>query len=520
MKQLSPLDAQFFYSEASHQPMVIGGLWLCDQSSAPNGLVRHKDILKYISNRLSSSSLFRRKLQHAPLRLDDPYWVEDKNFDLEYHIRHVGLPQPGDWRQLCIFAARAMSRTMDMERAPWEITIIEGLNNVEGIPPGSFALLLRLHHAYVDGKSGVELTTALMSDSPDHDYEQTPQPHYSERLPSHAQMWARTLPRLLGQSARTVRAGASVARKSFQLFGQLKNKAQPDQRYAPSTLFNAPISAHRAYGGMSWNIAELKQIRRCAEGATLNDAIIAIIGGGLRRYLMRRDALPFDQSLVALCPVSIRPEHARRDMGNLISIMLIGMGTDIADPLERLDAAVRQRTQRGGPLAKDVVHELITSLGELVPAPARMLTGWLQNKARFASRLPVINTLITNVPGPTNGTAKKYIAGAELLATYPIVPILDGMGLCHGITGLYGQLFLGVVADREILPDMDLYIDCIQQSTDEYLALCRQQAAVAAAAAEAAAATVVPLEQEKSAAPRKRVNAASQDAEAGKGGPA
>ncbi|MGH8432889.1 MAG: WS/DGAT/MGAT family O-acyltransferase [Pseudomonas sp.] len=502
MKQLTPMDAQFFYSDAPHQPMVIGGLWLCDQSSAPNGLVRHKDIISYINSRLSTTSLFRRRLQHAPLRLDDPYWVDDKNFDLEYHIRHVGLPQPGDWRQLCIFAARAMSRTMDMERAPWEITIIEGLNNVEGIPPGSFALLLRLHHAYVDGKSGVELLTTLMADKPDLEYDKLPQQHYSERLPSHAQMWARTLPRLIGHSARTVRAGASVARKSLQLFSQLKGTARPDQHYAPNTLFNGPISPHRTVGGMGWKIDDLKQIRRCVDGATVNDAIIAIIGGGLRRYLMRREALPFGQSLVALCPVSIRPESAQRDMGNQISAMFIGMGTDLADPLERL-TAVRQRTRRGGPLAKDVMHELITSLGNLLPAPMRMLSSWLQSQARFLSRLPLINTLITNVPGPS-GNAKKYVAGAELLATYPIVPIFDGLGLCHAITGLYGQLFLGVTADREILPDMDVYIDCLRQSTDEYLELARQQAQAA------------PVEPAKATHARKRTNSPERSAEPGK----
>lgn len=279
MKQLTPMDAQFFYSDAPHQPMVIGGLWICDQNSAPNGLVRHKDIIRYINSRLSSTSLFRRRLQHAPLRLDDPYWLEDKNFDLEYHIRHVGLPQPGDWRQLCIFTARAMSRTLDMERAPWEITVIEGLNNVEGVPPGSFALLLRLHHAYVDGKSGVEITTLLMDDQIDFDENTYRQP-VSDRLPTRTQMWAKTVPRLLGQSLRSAKASLSIARKSLQLAAQLRGDASPDQNRVPSTLFNAQISPHRSYGATQWPIADLKQIRRCAEGATLNDVIIAIIAGG------------------------------------------------------------------------------------------------------------------------------------------------------------------------------------------------------------------------------------------------
>lgn len=478
MKQLTPMDAQFFYSDAPHQPMVIGGLWICDQNSAPNGLVRHKDIIRYINSRLSSTSLFRRRLQHAPLRLDDPYWLEDKNFDLEYHIRHVGLPQPGDWRQLCIFTARAMSRTLDMERAPWEITVIEGLNNVEGVPPGSFALLLRLHHAYVDGKSGVEITTLLMDDQIDFDENTYRQP-VSDRLPTRTQMWAKTVPRLLGQSLRSAKASLSIARKSLQLAAQLRGDASPDQNRVPSTLFNAQISPHRSYGATQWPIADLKQIRRCAEGATLNDVIIAIIAGGLRRYLLRREALPVEQSLVALCPVAMRPESARRDMGNLISMMLIGMGTDMADPQLRLQA-ITERTQRGAPLAKEVMHELITSMGEVLPAPMRMLGGWLQNQVRYVSRFHLQNTLITHVPGPTNGAEKKYFAGAEILATYPIVPVFDGMGLSHGITSLYGNIILGVLADRQMLPDMDVYMASLQESTEEYLALAHQRGAEAA----------------------------------------
>jgi len=469
MKQLTPMDAQFFYSDAPHQPMVIGGVWICDQSTAPNGLVRHKDIIQYVNNRLSRTSLFRRRLQHAPFRLDDPYWVEDKNFDLEYHIRHVGLPQPGDWRQLCIFIARSMSRTLDMERAPWEITIIEGLNNVEGVPPGSFALLLRLHHAYVDGKSGVELTNLLLDDSPDSDYAQTIRP-YSEQMPSRAQMWTRTVPRLMGQTFRSLNAGIKVTRKSLQLLNRLRGESMPEQLRAPATLFNAQISPHRTYGGYAWRIADLKRIRRGAEGATLNDVILAVIGGGLRRYLLRRESLPVASSLVAICPVAVRPEEAQRDMGNLISMMFIGLGTDISDPLERLQA-IRQRTERGAPLAKDVLYELINSLGDLVPAPLRMLNGWVYNQARLGGRVPVMNTIVTNVPGPTNGHEAKYFAGARLLTIFPFVPIFDGMGLSHGITSVYDQIVLGVVADRQILPDIDVYIDCIRQATDEYLAL-------------------------------------------------
>lgn len=495
MKQLTPLDAQFFYSDAPHQPMVGASLWICDQRTAPNGLVRHKDIIRYFSNRLSSTSLFRRRLEHAPFWLDDPYWVEDKSFDLEYHIRHVGLPQPGDWRQLCIFAARSMSRTLDMERAPWELTIIEGLDNVEGVAPGSFALLLRFHHAYIDGKAGIEINNLLMSDQPEIDDNPYQQP-CNQRLPSRARMWGKTFPRLLTQPLRSLRASVSATKAGLQLLNRMHGENRPAQKSIPTTLFNAQVSPHRTFGGLTWKISDIKPVRRCAEGATLNDVILAIIAGGLRRYLLRREALPAEQSLVAMCPVAILSEEAQRT-GNLVSGMLIGIGTDIEDPVERL-RSILERTQSGAELARDVVYDLIVSMGDLVPAPMRMLGGWMSSQWRYVGKYHLCNTLITNFPGPM-GKARKYFAGAEVQALYPVPPIADGMALSHAITSLYDQIILGVGSDRHVLPDMDVYIECLQQSTEEYLALGRQ-------------ALQTPAKEARPTPPRKRA-AATADGE-------
>lgn len=496
MKQLTPLDAQFFYSDATHQPMVGGSLWICDQRTAPNGLVRHKDIIRYFSTRLSSTSLFRRRLQHAPFWLDDPYWVEDKSFDLEYHIRHVGLPQPGDWRQLCIFAARSMSRTLDMDRAPWELTIIEGLNNVEGVAPGSFALLLRFHHAYIDGKAGIEINNLLMSDQAELDEVAYQQP-YNDRLPSRAHLWGKTLPRLMTQPLRSLRASLSASRAGLNLLTRLRGENRPAQKRVPSTLFNAQVTPHRTFGGLTWKIDDIKHIRRCAEGATLNDVILAIIAGGLRRYLRRREALPADLSLVALCPVAILSEEAQRT-GNLVSGMLIGIGTHIENPVERLQA-ILERTQSGAELARDVVYDLIVSMGDLVPAPMRMLGSWMGSHWRHVGKYHLCNTLITNFPGPM-GKARKYFAGAEVQALYPVPPIADDMALSHAITSLYDQIILGVGSDRHVLPDMDVYIDCLQTSTEEYLALVRQP-------------TDSPTGEVRATPPRQRAASAPTDAE-------
>lgn len=469
MKQLTPMDSHFFYFEAPNQPMMIGSLWLCDQSTAPGGLVRHKDILQYVSDRLNTTSYFRRRLEKAPFQLDDPYWLDDENFDLEYHVRHVGLPQPGDWRQLCIFTARTMSRSVDMERAPWEIYIIEGVNNVEGVPPNSFAVLIRFHHAYVDGKASLELTTAMMEETADHEYGRRDRVEVAERAPTRLEMWSRTTPRMMGQAWRSMRAGLTAGRKSIELARRLRSEAKPEQRRVPRTIFNVQISPHRSYGALTWNIPELKRMRQLCPGATLNDVVISIIAGGMRRYLSHHNQLPASESLVAMCPVSVRPSEAMKDCGNLISAMFIGIGTDIGEPLERL-SAVRRRTARGVPLARDVLCDLNNAVGDMMPPYVRALGAWLQNKSRLASTVPLVNTLITNVPG-IPGLVPRYFAGARIANVFPLAPVSDGMGISHCLTGIYDDLNVGVLADRNIVSDMDFYMSCIQASTEEYRAL-------------------------------------------------
>src|SRR3954451_22653819 len=166
MKQLSGMDASFVYFETPNAPGHIFSVWIYDQSSAPGGKVTFKGILEHVRQRLHVSRTFRQRLVEVPLGLDHPYWMEDPNFDLEFHVRHIALPEPGDWRQLCIQVARLVSRPLDLERPLWELYVIEGLDNVAGIPRGCFALVTKVHHAAIDGMSGMELTTAIHDDTP------------------------------------------------------------------------------------------------------------------------------------------------------------------------------------------------------------------------------------------------------------------------------------------------------------------------------------------------------------------
>src|SRR5437773_7076733 len=161
MQQLSGLDASFLYFETPNAPMHVGGILVYDQSTAPGGRVTFKGILANFERRLHLVRCFRQRLAYVPFNLDHPYWIEDPDFDLEFHVRHIAPPQPGDWRQLCIQAARLHSRPLDMTRPLWEVTVIEGLDNVDGVAPGSFAVVHKIHHAAIDGVTMLEITSAV-----------------------------------------------------------------------------------------------------------------------------------------------------------------------------------------------------------------------------------------------------------------------------------------------------------------------------------------------------------------------
>ncbi|MFN3582156.1 MAG: WS/DGAT domain-containing protein, partial [Pseudomonas sp.] len=260
--------------------------------------------------------------------------------------------------------------------------------------------------------------------------------------------------------------------------------------------FNTAITPHRSYGVHTWNISDLKRMRALSPGASMNDVIISIIAGGLRRYLGFHKQLPVE-SLVSMCPVSIRPDEARKDCGNLISAMYIGIGTDIEDPVERL-IAVHRRTERGIPLAKEVLCDLTNSAGDMVPAYMRALGAWAQNKSRIAGRFPLINTVTTNVPG-IPGMAPKYFAGAKVNQVFPLVPISDGVAISHGMTGIYDKLNVGVLADRKVMPDMDRYVGFLEESTQEFLTRVEAYEQAMRQAAERESAKALPATEVKKA---------------------
>jgi WS/DGAT/MGAT family acyltransferase len=463
MQQLSAQDAQFLYMESEDNLIHVTAVYIYDPSTAPNGKVRFKDIIQHVESRLDASPIFTRRLVHVPFALDYPYWAEDENFDIEFHIRHGRLPDPGDWRQFCIHMARYHSRPMSMRRPPWEMYVVEGLDNVKGFPPGCYAIATKIHHAAVDGASATKFFGALS----DIDASGTPafQAEAIEQAPrpSLPQMLARAV---VNNATSPVRMFDTVLRNAPTLYQAFQNKFHPDDDGAgvPNTRFNVPVSAHKMFDATVFDLADFKTIRQAVDGATVNDVVLAVASGGLRRYLQHHGELP-DRSLVAWVPINARP---RKDTdpgngGNRITAMTTRIYTDIEDPLARLREITRT-TRRSKEAKSGLSARLMTDLTQHVPAATQLLAGRLVLRAGMAPK--VCNLFISNVPGPQT---PLYMNGAKILHYYGMAPLANGMGLFIATPSYNGQISFSITSTREILTDIDFFMDCLRDAQDDLL---------------------------------------------------
>ena len=461
MQQLSGQDASFLYFETPRTPMHIGGIMIYDPSTTGGGKQGFKDILRAIESRLHLARSFREKVVNVPFNLDHPWWVEDKHFDLEYHVRHIRLPEPGDWRQLCIQAARLHSRALDLTRPLWEFTVVEGLDAIPGLPKGSYAIISKVHHACIDGMSGVDLIEAI------HDLEAEPSdapkatPWSGENDPNAMELMFRAQVNNLTQPfrfaevmARTVpalgRLGQGFAERRFE-----RPSVQP-----PKTRFNRTVTGHRVVEGRRYDLQEIRAIKNAVPGATVNDAVLTIVGGALRSYLEEKLELP-DTSMIAMAPISVRGEEGKGAMGNQVAAMTVALGTHIADPLERL-TSVHDSTVSSKAMTKAVGAKLMTDYSQFIPSTTAALATRLYTEYGLADRMNMpFNCVVTNVPGPQ---FPLYSAGAQLVTQFGLGPIFDGMGLIFPVLSYCGFITISLTSCREMMPDPEFFGRCLDES--------------------------------------------------------
>ncbi len=484
MKQLTSLDAQFLNVESSTTTGHVGALLPLDPSTAPGGKLTLESVRDLMEQRLHLCPTFRQRLIEVPLGLGLPYWVDDPDFDLEYHLRDVALPAPGDEQQLGEQVARIHSRPLDRSRPLWEMYLIHGVGG-EGA-----ALYYKIHHAAIDGVSGAEILTTLLDTTveprevglPDDDWAPKPLPSLPEVIArtsvANAQLTARSLvrlPRSLSYladlpgaanfpGARQVSAVADAA------LAMTSRRIRPRQHTAralevPHTPFNGPITPHRRFAYGSVPLEQVKKIKNAFE-LTVNDVVMALTTTALRRWLLDHDALP-TIPLVAAVPVSVRAEGAEGIAGNQISVMIASLPTHIADPVDRLEAVHASMLE-----AKDSFDALPATLLQDLSAVLPTALSSLSSKALFQlATVPGLpfNLFISNVPGPQ---LPLYVAGARVQGIHPVSAVSRVTGGLNVTLFSYdGALNFGLIACREMVPDLWKVVGYLADAADELIAV-------------------------------------------------
>ncbi len=491
MRQLSTSDWTMVAIDTPSAHNTIGIVGIYDTSACTDGPPGYDDVLAYIGDRLHVAESFRERILNVPLGLDRPYWVRDGDFDLEYHVRQIALPRPGNWRQFCTQVARIHARPLDLTRPPWELYVIDGLDGIDHVPPGSIAVFLRVHHAAIDGVAGAEILTAIHTHAPDAP-PPPPDPGYHwepDPIPSDADLLRRAALHGMARPVSVLRSFGDAARQLPMLARDSRNPDVTSPASLPAgTRFNQPVGPHRVFGTSYTTIGVMKQIRRGMPEAKINDIGLAVVGGAIRTYLLDKDDLP-EASLLAMMPISIRPTITQQTAsadgtaasasagssataGNQFTLAPITMATDEADPFARLRRIVVSTSH-----VKDAGAYPVRALMEMSEEALGGLIGTVQRTAVRAlsrrGRTLAVHTLVSNVPGPRT---PMYFCGARMVDVTGLGPVLDGMALNNGI-GSYGDhVNFCFTADRDAMPDPEFYEDCLAGAIDDLLAAAKARA--------------------------------------------
>jgi diacylglycerol O-acyltransferase len=476
MERLTGLQSLYLRLETDSMPMNASALTIYDRSAAPGGSVGFAAIQRFIAERAHRAGLFRRRLAALPLSIARPYWIDDPGFDIEFHVRHIALPRPGDWRQLCTQVARLHARPLDRSRPLWECYVIEELDNIPGLPSGSFALFFKTHFAALGGVPGAQLFSALHELAPDARASAPKQRRYFDHPPTLVDLTARAgADAMMTPLALARYAAASVgpllrlaAREGGALAQRVLHGAAGaaglDRLPAPRVRFNHPVSPHRVVDGVRFPAVEIARMIECVPGASVEDVAVTVIGGALRKYLEAHLEAPVD-SLVAEIPVGPRVATRSRPEAAFVDSAVMPIYTDIENAGERL----RRVVAGGRRLHADGVarqgRKLVADAIQFVPSPVLGVVGDLAQRLRLGSRLaPIVNTSIASVRGPD---VPLYFAGAPLVGYYGLSVVDDLAGIAHVVGQYHGAVTIGATACRAMMPDPGRYAACLYESYDE-----------------------------------------------------
>jgi diacylglycerol O-acyltransferase / wax synthase len=452
-ERLTVLDEMFLHLEGPTTHMHVGGIALFE-GDAPD----YDDILEMIALRLQYVPRFRQKLATVPLGLGRPLWVDDPHFNIEYHVRHTALPAPGSRAKLNRLVARIMSQQLDRAKPLWEFWVAEGLAG------NRFALISKTHHSLVDGISGTDIMSVLLDPSPEppqierDDWRPSVEPS-SDRLMVEALRERLTSPREVMRSVQS--ATSDPAKLPGRLIESLRAMSEwvGSGFAAPASSLNRPISPHRRFETVNVQLDDLKRIKN-AFGGTVNDVVLTVVSGGLRRLLQARGERVDDLELRAMVPVSVRADHQRGSLGNMVANVWAVLPIYEPDPLERLQVISESMTDLKSS-GQAVGAQLLTSLGEFAPPTI------VAQASRMVARQRAFNLVVTNVPGPQ---IPLYTLGREMLEVYPVLPLSGNTTLGVALLSYNGSVGFGLLGDYETTEDIGELAEGIEKSVAELLA--------------------------------------------------
>ncbi len=469
MHHLSGMDATFLYIETPEMPMHVGSMHLFDLPEGYQGDF-YEAVREHIAKRMHLAALFQRKLALMPFELANPVWVDDEDVDLDYHLRRVTLSRPGSMEQLEQLVGRLHSSLIDRSRPLWEFYVIEGFHT------GQAAFYTKIHHAAMDGAAGVALAQAVfdLTPVPRAVKPPRPRPRTLQYQLGVAELAAAALSNTLRQYVKLARilpdmgrAAKSLLRRETDDDGKRRFVVRKQFRLGPRTPINVAITNQRSFAGANLPLAEIKEITRVTD-TTVNDVVLALCSSALRRYLDDQGCNP-DKQLIAAVPVSLRAA-GNTDLNNQVSMMFVGLASDIADPLQRLHAIRGQAAS-----AKELTGKIKTAIPTDFPSFGApwLMSGLasLYGRSRLANVMPPLaNVTVSNVPGPQ---VPLFMAGAKVALYYPVSIPIHGVALNITVQGYNGMLGFGLTACRRALPDVRVLAGYLGDALEELLTAAR-----------------------------------------------
>jgi WS/DGAT/MGAT family acyltransferase len=436
MPLMAPNDSLFIIPESREQPMHVGSLQLFDlPDGADRSLIRES--YEEMLTATDVAPLFRMRPYRSITTLGQWAWTYDDDVDIEHHVRHSALPEPGRVRELLALASRLHGSLLDRQRPLWECHVIEGL---EG---NRFAVYTKLHHAVMDGVSGLRLLQRSLSPTED---ERTPAFWAPRPRKPRADSGGSNLLGLPLAAARGVTDLARLTPTVLRLANQaLREHAATLPMQAPKSMLNVPITGARRFAAQSWPLEQIRAVGK-AGGATVNDVVLAMCSSALRAYMLELGALP-EAPLTAMTPVSLRSEDSGEDTGNAVGAILCNLATDVADPADRL-AAIHESMQRGKNLFGGLNQLQATAISAAMMAPLTlsMAPGGIAQLAP-----PPFNLIISNVPGPKK---PLYFNGAKLTGVYPLSIPTNNQALNITVTSYVDNMEFGLIGCRRSVPHL------------------------------------------------------------------